>query len=119
MSISAEPDDFDPDLPGFQENSESEAESDTASERAESDEDSEFAIAFRETMRRSQQFTQRQRLSRKRSSHLRSEPSSRQLLAVGEIWILQTALEATAQNDRAQIGHTVATDRTQIRRSTR
>jgi len=57
-------------------------------------------------------------LSRKQSSQLRSEPSPRQLLAVGKIWILQTALEATAQNDRAQIGHTVATDRTQIRRPT-
>ena len=56
------------------------------------------------------------RLSMKRSSQLRSEPSPRQLRAVGKIGILQTALAATAQNDRAQILRTVATDRTQIRR---
>ena len=52
----------------------------------------------------------------KRSSQRRSEPSPRQLRAVGKIGILQTAWAAPAQNDRAQIRRTVATDRTQIRR---
>ena len=54
MSISVEPDESDPDLPGLQENSESEAGSDTVSEYDESEEDNEFAIAFRTIMQRSQ-----------------------------------------------------------------
>ena len=56
------------------------------------------------------------RLSMKRSSQRRSEPSPRQLRAVGKIAILQTAGAASAQHDRAQLRRTVATDRTQIRR---
>ena len=49
-------------------------------------------------------------LSRKRSSLLRSKPRPRQLRAVGKIGILQTALEASAQNDRAQNRRTAESD---------
>ena len=50
------------------------------------------------------------RLSRKWSSQLRSKPKPRQLRAVGKIAILQTALEAPAQNERAQTRRTVESD---------
>jgi len=50
------------------------------------------------------------RLSRKWSSQLRSKPKPRQLRAVGKIAILQTALEAPAQYERAQTRRTVESD---------